>query len=276
MRALELDLHMREVGTWVDWSHTVDTFKSGDPGMDVRGIAVAWQSQFSTLKAAHAQGYNLFVTHEPTFYVHRDDDPGAYAGTYTEAKGLWLAETGIVVYRCHDVWDVMPTHGIRDSWARGLGLEGPPLAEDERRWYGLYAVSRQTVHALAQDFAARLSAIGQDQVQVVGDLTRTVERLAIGTGAACRVPHMAELQDQDGRYPDALLVTDDGMSFWRDGSWALDRDLPLLVVNHATAEEWGMGSLAEYLKVHFPGVPVQHFPQGCQYRSVRAEDSETP
>ena len=83
---------------------------------------------------------------------------------------------------------------------------------------------------------------------------------------------MAQLQDKDGRYADALLVTDDGMSFWRDGSWALDRDLPLLVVNHATAEEWGMRSLVKYLQVQFPGVPVQHFPQGCQYRSVRAAD----
>lgn len=270
MRAGEIDRHMRGVGTWVDWSHTVDTFKSGYPSMEVHGIAVAWQSQWSTLKAAHAAGCNLFVTHEPTFYVHRDDDPGPYADAHTAAKRAWLGEAGMVVYRCHDVWDVMPTHAIRDSWARGLGLVGPPLAEDDHGWYGLYDVSPQTVQALAQVFAGRLNAIGQDQVQVVGDLTGTVERLALGTGAACRVTHMAQLQDQDGRYPDALLVTDDGMSFWGDGSWALDRELPLLVVNHATAEEWGMKSLAEYLKVHFPGIPVRHFPQGCQYRTIRS------
>ncbi len=270
MRAHEIDQHMRAVGTWVDWGRTVDTFKAGDPGSDVRGIAVAWQSQWPTLKAAHAAGCNVFVTHEPTFYVHRDDEPGSFADDHTAAKRAWLAETGMVVYRCHDVWDVMPRHGIRDSWARGLGLAGPPLAADAHGWYGLYAAPSQTVLALAQAFAARLSAIGQDQVQVLGDATRTVERLAIGTGAACRVPDMAQLHDQDGRYPDALLVTEDGMRFWADGSWAIDRGLPLLVVNHATAEEWGMQSLAEYLSGHFPGVPVRHFPQGCQYTSVRA------
>jgi putative NIF3 family GTP cyclohydrolase 1 type 2 len=270
MRALDLDRHMRQVGTWVDWEHTVDTFKAGNSETEVRGIAVAWQSQWPTLKAAHAAGCNLFVTHEPTYYVHRDDDPSAFDDKDTAAKRAWLEDTDMVVYRCHDVWDVMPAHGIRDSWARGLGLLGPPLAADDHGWYGLYHVAPQTVQELAQNLAARVSAIGQDQVQVVGDLTRTVERLAIGTGAACRVPAMAQLQDDTGRSPDALLVTDDGMSFWRDGSWALDRDLPLLVVNHATAEEWGMQSLAEYLQVHFPGVPVQHFPQGCQYQSVRA------
>jgi len=158
MRALEIDQHMREVGTWVDWSQTVDTFKSGDPRMDVRGIAVAWQSQLSTLKAAHAAGCNLFVTHEPTFYTHLDTDQGDFPTPHVEAKRAWLKETGMVVYRCHDVWDVMPTYGIRDSWARGLGLDGPPMAEDERRWYGLFAIPSQTVQALAQDLAARLSA----------------------------------------------------------------------------------------------------------------------
>ena len=273
MRASDLDHHMRQVGTWVDWSHTVDTFKSGETSTDVQGIAVAWQSQWSTLKAAHAVGCNLFVTHEPTFYVHRDDDPGPYADAHTAAKRAWLAETGMVVYRCHDVWDVMPEHGIRDSWARGLGLGGPLLAADDRGWYGLFDVLPQTVHALAQHFASRLGEIGQDQVQVLGDATRTVEHLAIDTGAACRVPQMAQLRASDGSGPDALLVTDDGMSFWADGSWALDRDLPLLVVNHATAEEWGMQSLATYLQVHFPGIPVHHFPQGCQYQSVRAANS---
>ena len=37
-----------------------------------------------------------------------------------------------------------------------------------------------------------------------------------------------------------------------------------------------MRSLAEYLEVQFPGVPVKHFPQGCQYQSIRAEESEAP
>ncbi|HEU5317548.1 MAG TPA: hypothetical protein VFX49_15655 [Chloroflexota bacterium] len=35
----------------------------------------------------------------------------------------------------------------------------------------------------------------------------------------------------------------------------------------ATAEEWGMRSLAAYLRTHFPDVPVHHLPQGCQHQS---------
>jgi hypothetical protein len=177
----------------------------------------------------------------------------------------------MVVYRCHDVWDVVPEHGVRDSWARGLGLDGPLLAEDERRYHGLFDVPRAPLRRLARDLAGRVRDVGQSGVQLVGDGDRPVSRLAIGTGAACRVPAMAALRAPDGRGPDALLVTDDGIRFWADGSWALDRDLPLLVVNHATAEEWGMRSLAAYLRRSFPGVPVHHLPQGCQYETVGPE-----
>jgi putative NIF3 family GTP cyclohydrolase 1 type 2 len=268
MRARDIDRHMRQVGTWVDWSQTVDTFKAGDPEAEVRGIAVAWQSQWPALREAQRTGCNLFITHEPTFYVHRDDDPGGFADEHLEAKRAWLSETGMVVYRCHDVWDVVPEHGIRDSWARGLGLDGPLLAEDARRYYGLYAVEKQTVHDLAQRLAGRVRGLGQQHVQVVGDPERLVRHLAIGTGAACRVPAMAALRTPAGEAPDALLVTDDGMRFWADGSWAIDRDLPLLVVNHATAEEWGMQSLARYLEQHFPGTPVRHLAQGCLYETI--------
>jgi len=63
-----------------------------------------------------------------------------------------------------------------------------------------------------------------------------------------------------GSAPGALFVTDDGICFWADGSWATDRDLPLLVVNHATADQWGMRSLGAYLRKHFPDVPIHHLP----------------
>jgi hypothetical protein len=270
MRAIDVDRLMRQLGTWVDWSTTVDTFKAGDPQAEVRGIAVAWQSRWPALRQARALGCNLFVTHEPTFYVHRDDNPGAYADEQTEAKRAWLAETGMVIYRCHDVWDSVAEHGIRDSWARGLGLQGPPVAEDERRWYGVYDVPPQPLATLARQLAARTAEIGQDHVQVVGAPDREVRRLAIGTGAITRPTVMSRLLAPDGGGPGALLVTDDGIRFWGDGSWAIDRDIPLLVVNHATAEEWPMRSLAAYLRRHFPGTPVHHLEQGCMYWTASA------
>ena len=54
-------------------SPTVDTFKAGDPNTPVRGIAVTMMATLDVLKRAAAGGNNLIITHEPTFYGHRDD-----------------------------------------------------------------------------------------------------------------------------------------------------------------------------------------------------------
>jgi putative NIF3 family GTP cyclohydrolase 1 type 2 len=261
MRALELDAHMRGVGMWVDWNATVDTFKAGDPGSEVKGIAVAWMSLQWALEKAHAAGCNLFVTHEPTFYDHWDRDQSVFEHEHARRKRAFLERTGMVVYRCHDVWDVMPELGIVDSWGRGLALGGRVVAT--AKFYAVHEREPLTVAALAEHVARQVRPLGQDHVDVLGDPNKVVSRVGVGTGAITNVVQMARLG------ADALIVTDDGIHFWQGGSWALDAGLPLLVVNHATAEEWGMRALAGYLSEQFPGVPVQHIPQGCMYRTFR-------
>jgi len=57
----------------VAWQEpTVDTFKAGDPQTRVAGIAVTMMSTLDVLKRAAANGQNLIITHEPTFYDHLD------------------------------------------------------------------------------------------------------------------------------------------------------------------------------------------------------------
>lgn len=251
---------MRSIGHWVGWSNTVDTFKAGDPNAEVRGIAVAWMSTLRALEEAFGKGCNLFVTHEPTFYAHRDDDSSMFDYEHARRKRALLERSQMVVYRCHDVWDAMPEVGIRDSWGRGLGLTGRVIAAD--KFYAVYEERPVTVQALAENVARRVRSLGQEHIQIVGDRSKLVSRVGIGTGAITDVIHMAKLGAE------AMIVTDDGIRFWQGGSWALDAGLPLLVVNHATAEEWGMEALANYLAAQFPDVPVHHLPQGCLYSTI--------
>ncbi len=259
MLASDLEAHMRKVGTWVDWEKTVDTFKAGDPNAEVKGIAVGWMSLQWALEKAHAAGCNLVVTHEPTFYDHWDRDPSVFEHEHARRKRAFLAETGMVVYRCHDVWDAMPEVGIPDSWGKGLDLGGRVV--NSAKFYRVYEREPLTVEALAGHVLQRVRPLGQEHVDVVGDPAKVVSRVAIGTGAITDVVQMV------GLGADALIVTDDGIRYWKGGSWALDAGLPLLVVNHATAEEWGMQSLTRYLREQFPEVPIRHIPEGCMYRA---------
>jgi putative NIF3 family GTP cyclohydrolase 1 type 2 len=257
MKAVELHEHMRAIGTWVDWDHTCDGFKFGTPDTEVRGIAVGWQSTLPALKQAHALGCNLFVTHEPTFYTHMDDSTDVFQYEHARQKRNFLEETGMVIYRCHDVWDVMPEIGILDSWSRGLGFAGEPIAT--KKYYSVYPFEG-TVEDLARQVRDKVSSIGQTAVQVIGELNQLVHRVGVGTGAITEISVMADMG------ADAVIATDDGISLWAYGCWALDKGLPLIIVNHTTAEEWGVENLAKYIRSQFPSVPVEYIRIGCMYK----------
>jgi hypothetical protein len=52
---------------------TVDTVKAGDPSTPVTGIATTFLDTMDVLREANRRGLNLVITHEPTFYNHRDN-----------------------------------------------------------------------------------------------------------------------------------------------------------------------------------------------------------
>lgn len=105
-------LHSLDSG-WVNWNDTVDTFKAGDPTMDVRGIAVGWTSYTWALERAVELGCNLFITHEPTYYNHRDNDETVFEYEGVRAKRDFIAAHRLTILRCHDVWDQYPGRGCR-------------------------------------------------------------------------------------------------------------------------------------------------------------------
>lgn len=261
--AQDIHEHFRSVGTWVNWQGgTCDGFKYGDPQTVVRGIAVAWQSTQAALEEAHARGCNLFITHEPTFYSHMDNDAAALATQPARRKQAFLDETGMVVYRCHDLWDVFPEIGIVDAWGEFLGL-GEPVVRSG--YYRVYEMPHITAWELARRVAQRVSKLGEQSVQFVGKRWHMVKRLAIGTGAITSVQQMVDLG------ADVVLATDDGMSYWRDGSWMVDMDVPLIIANHMTAEIPGLQKLTNYLQEQFPDVPVQFVGPTCSYEILAKE-----
>ena len=80
--------YLRSLGAdWVNPNRTVDTFKAGGPEAVVKGIAVGWLSYFDSLRKAHELGCNLFITHEPTYYDHRDRDESVPGDPGSRSRG---------------------------------------------------------------------------------------------------------------------------------------------------------------------------------------------
>jgi putative NIF3 family GTP cyclohydrolase 1 type 2 len=264
MQAIDLQEYLRSLdGGWINQDQTVDTFKSGDPQAEVQGIAVGWMSYTWALKKAVESGCNVFVTHEPTYYNHFDNDAQVFDLPGVNEKRQFIEENGLVILRCHDLWDRFPQVGIPDSWAELLEL-GP--AVDGKGYFRVYEVNGHTAVSLAKWVAKRTMGFGQEAVELIGPADRPVKRVSIGTGAIVRYLDMISEYEVD-----LAIATDDGINQWRDGAYAIDMGVPLIVVNHAVSEEAGLMNLARHLQQKFPAIPVQHIPQRCMYRLVGSE-----
>ncbi len=261
MRIGEIEEYLRSLdGGWVNRAKTVDRFIYGDPDAQLTGICVGWMSYQWALEETVRHGCNLFITHEPTFYDHWDSHPESLNLDAAKTKRAFLDQHNLAILRCHDLWDQFPDIGIPDSWAKVLGF-GPPIGG--KGWYRILDVAGLTVGEVAKRVAGRIEGFKQQAVQVIGDLSRPISRLAIGTGAITPLRHfMLEMG------ADAALCTDDDFTFWRDGALAIDSGWPVIVVHHPVAEEHGLELLANHLQMRFPEIPVRHIPQKCMYRLI--------
>lgn len=247
-------------GGWVDWDRTTDRIIIGPTNVPVTGIAVGWMSYWWALRQAVDLACNLFITHEPTFFSGHDDEKAIFRFTGTRAKREWLRERGLTVLRCHDVWDQLPDIGVDDSWVHFLGLGGPTTADG---FYRLTEVSGFTGRTLAEQVASRTARFGQSVVQLVGPSDTTVTRVATGTGAITYLPQLLDTFNAD-----AAVCTDDGFTYWHAGALAIDLGIPVVVVNHAVSELYGIELLAHRLAERYPTVPVHHIEQRCMFESV--------
>ena len=272
IKAGDIHQHLRNLGkSWINPETTVDTFKSGNPDMVVKGIAVGWMSYFKDLKKAVDLGCNLFITHEPTFYDHRDNDESLFEFEIIKEKKEFIETHELSIIRCHDVWDLVPDIGVRDAWATFLGFTNEVQVSKDmvyprfQKYCAAYTIPNVKAGILAQNIARKLLTFGEDAVLFVGPKEKIVNRVAIGTGAITPFLHMVrDLQ------ADVAICSNDGMRFWRDAALAIDMDYPLIVVDHACSEEFGIRKLAEHVSETFPNIPVYHIPQNCMYTIVHA------
>src|ERR1700684_1433535 len=81
---------------------TVDTIKAGDPATPVTGIATTFLDTMDVLRVANRRGLNLVITHEPTFYNHRDNTAFFAGDPVYKEKLAFIAQHHMVVFRLHD------------------------------------------------------------------------------------------------------------------------------------------------------------------------------
>lgn len=264
MKGRDIEAHLRSLnGGWVDYRNSVDNWKAGNPDAEVTGIAVGWMSYTWALEKAAALGSNLFITHEPTFFHHLDNDPDVLSRPECKSKLAVIEALGLSVLRCHDLWDQYPGIGIADSWGLKLGL-GEPI--DGSGYFRVYDGRGREAVEIARELACRVRDLGQPGVHLIGSPRRVIHRIVTGTGA--ETPYYEMLTNYRA---DLVVCADDGLWYWRDGAHAIDNGHNIVVFHHHVSEDYGMKLLADHLERTFSQTSVHFIPQTCMYQLVTAE-----
>ena len=251
---------------------TVDRVIFGDPDKEIRKLLVTWQVSSAAVEYAAANGYGAIMTHEPTFWFHRDEWDNVSAlpeGSHKKAAALRKASLlegyGITVLRNHDAWDAMPEFGIPWAWARHLGLSGPT---DTRNLAMLhrYDIEPAALSELAARIGERTASFADAPPTFFGRADSIVRALGIGTGC------ITTLEDFLDMGCDAVVACDDGSCYWHDTAWALESGIGVIRVSHFASEEAGMKSLSEHAAKLLTGCEVGYLPyDGRAFGAGRAQ-----
>ena len=230
---------------------TVDTIKAGNPDAPVKGIATTVMATLDVLQRAVAQGKNLVITHEPTFYNHEDKTQDFERDPVYRAKQELIAKNNLVVFRFHDNWHAHRPDLMFTGLAQALGLTAsaanPPL----------YEVPPTTLDKLARDIQSRLKA---RTIRVLGRPETKISRIALDPGYANLMGVVHGLAQAD------VFIAGEARE-WEGVEYAFDavaagQNKALILVGHAMSEDPGMEECAKWLKTFLPGMPVEFIPAG--------------
>ncbi len=260
MKPRDILEHFISRSAWVTPGKTADRLIMGDPEEDFDRCLVTWMPSMKALRQVVARGYRLLICHEPTFWHINHDVPPETDDGFGWEKAAYIRAHGITIIRNHDCWDRWPEMGIPWAWARFLGLGERPVAIGMNNYLHRYDIEPVPFGQFAQQIAARCAAIGEPQVQVVGNPDQMVSRIGSGTGCGCEIPYYLQMGC------DCSILSDDGSCYWSGIQGAEDIGHPVIRVNHGTSEEAGMVTLTRYINEHLPGLRAEYLPHGCTFR----------
>lgn len=230
---------------------TVDTFKAGDPDTRVKGIAVTMMATLDALKEASRRGLNLVITHEPTFYSHRDTTAllESENDSVLALKRRFIADHGMVIWRFHDAPHAMTPDMIRAGMVKAMGWQ--------KRARDSTAVSFDITATTVSNLMAMVrTRLGARTIRIAGSRSARIGSVALTEGFPGFAANRHAIQSD----VDALIMGEDHE--WEAIEYASDalsagRIKALIVIGHIASEQEGMHEVARWIATFVRDVPVQ-------------------
>lgn len=251
--------------TGVPWNQqTVDVFKAGNPDVPVTGVVCTMFATYDVLEKAVAEGKNLIITHEPTFYNHLDNtaDMEKAGDAVLAEKKAYIEKHGLVIWRFHDHWHMRNPDGIMEGMVKELQWEKYQVPGQE----GMFTLPATDIDALARDLGKKL---GISTIRIIGRPGMICTHVALMPGAPGSTGQISMLERKD---VEALLIGESPE--WETASYVRDavaegKNKALIVLGHVPSEEAGMKECARWLKTFVTEVPVVFISTGESYRPIQ-------
>jgi putative NIF3 family GTP cyclohydrolase 1 type 2 len=241
-------------GLGVPWNaDTVDTFKAGSPQTLVKGIATTFMATLDVLQRSAAAGLNFVISHEPTFWNHRDITTQWEDDAVFKFKTAFIEKNGMVVHRIHDSIHARKPDMIFVGFDQALGWEKYRVGEKLS-----YVLPSTTVEAIARHMAEKLNT---RSIRLIGDPALKVSKVTVSGHSALN--NQAALPDCDVQILFEAWERDSA-EYWRD-TVASGQQKALILTAHEVGEESGMDTFAHWLRNIVSEVPIQYIPAGDKF-----------
>lgn len=261
MKAYEIMEALKAESTHVHDNLHVDTLKAGCKDKEVRKIATCFIATPDVIREAAAWGADLLITHEPTFYNHRDFNGEIPDDPVMQAKKKLLESAGMTVYRYHD--------HAHDHEPDVISIGQVNALPWDCEFDGHFLLTLKTPMT-AREMAADIEKCwGIARVRLTGDLDTPMTKIALLIGAYGDEKHYQYLRDTDC---EVLIVGE--TNEWRIGEYVRDGAQmgfrrALLTCGHAGSEKAGMEYLVKHLEEKFDGIKAKYFECGEVYSYLK-------
>ena len=233
---------------------TCDQLITGDWDSEVSGIVTTFMATVDVIHAAIAQGANLIITHEPTYFTHLDQTDWLQADPVYQQKQALLTENGINIWRFHDHMHRTDPDLIYAGLNQELGWASYWLSDEKH----CYEIPPTTVAALSALFKEKLDV---KSIQIIGRPETAVERVGVLVGAGSLGLGSEPMPMELMRNQNLDLIVCGEILEWTLAAYVRDAaqlglNKALIILGHNRSEEIGMKHLVTWLEPLLPGVPI--------------------
>ena len=257
MKAIEIMNELFSLSNDVDYSHTWDTCKAGDPEVEVRKVATAMFATPDVVRQVKAWGAELLIVHECTYYNPTDAHSDEKIET---AKRRLIEESGITLFRFHDHPHFSTPDIIALGMLRDMAFDADVEHTDAFDLVRIYLKQPLTPREIAKHLEEHL---GLKHIRVCGaaDVPCTEISGMFGTPGGV----WEELQSDRCE----VMLTGEACE-WSLAEYARDAGelgfkKALLILGHVGSERNGMKYTGDLVKERHPELDVRYFECGEVY-----------